>query len=384
MNEIKVTLQEHIEDIKRSMQKVGVGLVEIGFHLKEIRDNGLEQEKGYIDIWNLAEGEFGFSKSATSRMIGIFEQYGTVEFGTPKLRGEYAEFGKGQLIEMLNIPEEIREEIPTTATITQIRETKSILKSEERTETHSWDNDLTDTEKAIFSLFEKEKYAKRFPEVFKVVQTEGISTKEACYRLMMAITENGYETVKAAGYIIFLKEEEVTIMKGSYKDKINYDQLEDVLILKMNMMEHKSAKECWEAVYGKEFPEEQKQEEPAVEKPKQKVVKQEKKEEKKEPEKPIEGQVDMTEVAEPEYIDTKVEETPELYSREETSEEVESETVEAEIITEQCRCCEGEGIKEPVGTVRITYGRLVVFDDENPLVDIQVKYCPYCGKKVER
>ena len=138
-------------------------------------------------------------------------------------------------------------------------------------------------------------------------------------------------------------------------------------------------------MYGKEFPEEPKKEEEKIEeKPKQKVVKQEKKEEKKEPEKPIEGQVDMTEVAEPEYIDTKVEKTTELYSREETSEEVESETVEAEIITEQCRCCEGEGIKEPVGTVRITYGRLVVFDDENPLVDIQVKYCPYCGKKVER
>lgn len=384
MNEIKVTLQEHIEDIKRSMQKVGVGLVEIGFHLKEIRDNGLEQEKGYVDIWNLAEGEFGFSKSATSRMIGIFEQYGTVEFGIPKLRGEYTDFGKGQLIEMLNIPEEIREEIPTTATITQIRETKSVLKSEQTPELNSWDTNLTETEKAVFSLFEKEKYAKRFPEVFKVVHTEGISTKEACYRLMMAITENGYETVKAAGYIIFLKEDEVTIMKGSYKDKISYDQLEDVLILKMNMMEHKSAKECWEAVYGKEFPEESKQEEQAEEKPKQKVVKQEKKEEKKEPEKPIEGQVDMTEVAEPEYIDTKVEETPELNSREENSEEVERETVEAEIITEKCRCCEGEGIKEPVGTVRITYGRLVVFDDENPLVDIPVKYCPHCGKKVEQ
>lgn len=256
MELVKVTLQEHIQDIKRSMTKVGVGLVEIGYHLKEIRDNGLEQEKGYIDIWNLANDEFGFSKSATSRMISIFEQYGTVEYGIPKLKGEYADFNKGQLIEMLNIPEEVRTEIPTTATISQIRETKTELKAEESPELNSWDTDLKEYEKAILALLEKEKYAKRFEKVFHVVKTDGISTKEANYRLMMALTGNGYETAKAAGYIIFLKEEEISVIKGSYKEKLNYGNLEDVILIHMNVSDYTSAKECWEAFYKKPYPEE--------------------------------------------------------------------------------------------------------------------------------
>ncbi len=339
MNEVRIKeLSNHIDDIKRSMNKVAVGMVEIGYHLQQIRDKGLEQEKGYVDIWTLASEEFGFTKSVTSRMISIFETYGEESYGLPKLKEQYSAFNKGQLIEMLNIPEEIREEIPTSATVRDIRDTKAALKEEESQKSNDADDDLKDAEKAILGLLKKEEYALKFDDIFKLCKEE-MSVKEFVNKMMMLLTGNGYKTTKAAGYILLLKEKEVVVMNGSYKESLTYLEIDDIITETMDVFEFETAKKCWEACYGEEYPMIQEEEEPetAQEPVKTKAVIKKKQEQEPE-ETPIPGQVDMDGVAEKEHIGPKsvatsqqeikkVEESPKLNDVEEDLSE--PETVEA-------------------------------------------------------
>ena len=44
-------------------------MIEIGYYLKQIRDARLYEEKGYKNIWEYAEAEFGFHKSTASRYM---------------------------------------------------------------------------------------------------------------------------------------------------------------------------------------------------------------------------------------------------------------------------------------------------------------------------
>ena len=342
MNEVRIKeLSNHIDDIKRSMNKVAVGMVEIGYHLQQIRDKGLEQEKGYVDIWTLASEEFGFTKSVTSRMISIFETYGEESYGLPKLKEQYSAFNKGQLIEMLNIREEIREEIPTSATVRDIRDTKAALKEEESQKSNDADDDLKDAEKAILGLLKKEEYALKFDDIFKLCTTDGMSIKEADNKMMMLLTGNGYKTTKAADCIILMKEKEVVVMKGSYKEILGYQDIDDIILNKMDAFEFKTAKECWESYYHEEYPVIQEEEEPEHEQEPEQIKTKaviKKKQEQEPEETPIPGQVDMDGVAEKEHIGPKsvatsqqeikkVEESPKLNDVEEDLSE--PETVEA-------------------------------------------------------
>lgn len=81
-------------------------------------------------------------------------------------------------------------------------------------------------------------------------------------------------------------------------------------------------------------------------------------------------------------------ESPKLDSCDTNLEESQKEVVEAEIIEEKttCLCCEGDGIDIREGLLRLkiraTGGRLIVFDDDNPVADIPAKYCIECGRRL--
>ena len=54
---------------KRIVQSAAGSMIEIGYYLKQIRDARLYEEKGYKNIWEYAEAEFGFHKSTASRYM---------------------------------------------------------------------------------------------------------------------------------------------------------------------------------------------------------------------------------------------------------------------------------------------------------------------------
>lgn len=95
--------------------------VAIGYHLKAIRDNGLSSQYGYSTVWEFAKGEFGLSKSTTSRFMAVNDKF-SVGGNSERLDEKYSGFNQSQLIEMLNLPEDI--EITPENTVAQIRQMK--------------------------------------------------------------------------------------------------------------------------------------------------------------------------------------------------------------------------------------------------------------------
>lgn len=90
---------------KRIVQSAAGSMIEIGYYLKQIRDARLYEEKGYKNIWEYAEAEFGFHKSTASRYMTRNDRF-SKGGNSPELDERYIGYSKSQLQEMLSLDDE--------------------------------------------------------------------------------------------------------------------------------------------------------------------------------------------------------------------------------------------------------------------------------------
>lgn len=115
--------KESISRIRKLLTAAARNFCEIGYHLKELNRTGGYMDAGYADIWELAENEFGFSKSTASRHMAINDRFS--EGGdSPRLAAEYSGFSKSQLQEMLYLPEPVVESVDPGMPVGKIRSLK--------------------------------------------------------------------------------------------------------------------------------------------------------------------------------------------------------------------------------------------------------------------
>ena len=128
MDEVKsgLTLQMAKAMADRAILDVKNGIVTAGYALRAIRNEKLWKEHGYTSFDAFMEICYQKDKSWASNCIRVYEQFGELAGPEqePRLQEKYQEYSAGGLIEMLSMPEELREQVTADMPVREIRELK--------------------------------------------------------------------------------------------------------------------------------------------------------------------------------------------------------------------------------------------------------------------
>ena len=129
MEEIRksgLTFQEAKNLVDISIRDVKDGFVATGYYLWIIREERLWEDDGYNSFHEFLHCQYQKDKSWASRCIGLYEQFGKqIEFGQlPVLAAPYRDYSVSQLIEMVSMTEEQREQVTPEMKVREIREMK--------------------------------------------------------------------------------------------------------------------------------------------------------------------------------------------------------------------------------------------------------------------
>lgn len=132
MDEIRAieSLEEMTILIKALLNDIAESFISVGFYLKKTEQDELYKQAGYRNIWEYAKDTFGIGRSTASRFMDINTKYSIGGF-SPQIDEKWRGYGSSKLTEMLGLPEEIQEAIPTEATVKDIREAKGIIRETE-------------------------------------------------------------------------------------------------------------------------------------------------------------------------------------------------------------------------------------------------------------
>lgn len=128
MDEIQsgLTFNRAKELADRAIQDVKNGIVVAGYALRAIRNEKLWKEHGYASFDTFMEICYQKDKSWASNCIRVYEQFGELAGPeqAPRLQERYQEYSAGGLIEMLSMPEKMREQVTADMPVREIRELK--------------------------------------------------------------------------------------------------------------------------------------------------------------------------------------------------------------------------------------------------------------------
>lgn len=130
---IKLETKESVARIEALCRNIQTSFVELGYHFKKIRENKGYAELGYASMEELAEQRFNLKSTSVKYMISVFEKFGTLENGVPRLAEDYRDYNYAQLTELVpvvnSVPQarqdekkkEILETFPASLSAKQIR-----------------------------------------------------------------------------------------------------------------------------------------------------------------------------------------------------------------------------------------------------------------------
>lgn len=121
-----LTFQEAKNLVDVSIRDVKDGFVATGYYLWIIREERLWEEDGYSSFQEFLYCQYQKDKSWASRCISLYEKFGKqIPFGElPVLAAPYREYSLSQLIEMVSMTEEQREQVTPDMKVREIRELK--------------------------------------------------------------------------------------------------------------------------------------------------------------------------------------------------------------------------------------------------------------------
>ena len=102
------------------------GFVGFGYYLRAIRDGALWKDSGYGSFNGFLDAEYGRDKSWASRCINLYDKFGA-PLGPgelPRLEEQYGAYNVSQLIEMIPMQEELREQVTPDMPVKAIRALK--------------------------------------------------------------------------------------------------------------------------------------------------------------------------------------------------------------------------------------------------------------------
>lgn len=291
--------EEYKNNVDRVLNKTVEDFVLIGYLLKKGRDTDILKGSGYANVNEFAEAEYHLDASQVSRFIRINDKF-AVDGYSDRLKEEYRGYGYAKLSIMLMLPDALNEELSPAFSKTEIQTVKEEVEAEakvtdievilegEKEEQKELDN----LEKGLHQLFLED------PELFRrLYEQEKEDPDIRTVQESLAPDGEKVYSVRVQGYgrIMMLlndSEENVTVFKVRSNEK-EYYGWNDVKRYVDGLITEKPAKEQWELLYGRAFPEQKeelapvqpkKRKEPKVQKAKVQEEKNDEKEAQKEPE----------------------------------------------------------------------------------------------------
>lgn len=291
--------EEYKSTVDRVLNKTVEDFVLIGYLLKKGRDTDILKGSGYANVNEFAEAEYHLDASQVSRFIRINDKF-AVDGYSDRLKEEYRGYGYAKLSIMLMLPDTLNEELSPVLSKTEITAVKEEIEAEakvtdievilegEKEEQKELDN----LGKGLHQLFLED------PELFRrLYEQEKEDPDIRTVQESLAPDGEKVYSVRVQGYgrIMMLlndSEENVTVFKVRSNEK-EYYGWNDVKRYVDGLITEKPAKEQWELLYGRAFPEQKeelapvqpkKRKEPKVQKAKVQEGKKAEKEARKEPE----------------------------------------------------------------------------------------------------
>jgi len=224
------------QEIAKQLENVATGFIYLGYLFKQARDTKLYEEAGYKSVYEYAQEKYNITRTQALRFMQINDTY-SIEGYSEDIEPKYIGYGSSKLTEMLGIPEEIRNEIPTEVTVKELRNVKAVLGADVEENTGEKNcatvaQNLINTEcepsfegieKVLFLLFKEAKT--EFKKFYETIQ-EGITENDmdsgmrkdrllcalAPSKFAMKRTELGNVLISANGFkIMFFGKEPITL-----------------------------------------------------------------------------------------------------------------------------------------------------------------------------
>lgn len=131
LNNQFASYQDYKAAVDTEMNRAAESFVRIGYLLKIARDTDILNESGYANVNEFAEAIYHLDKSQVSRFININDTFAENGY-SDKLQTRYQGYGYAKLALMLTLPEEIREEISSSYSKSEIKAIQDEYKEEQK------------------------------------------------------------------------------------------------------------------------------------------------------------------------------------------------------------------------------------------------------------
>ena len=169
-----------VEKIRTGAMTMAQGAIELGYQLKVARDTGVLQESGYKTMTEFAGAEYGIRADETTRYIQLNDKYSEGGY-SKKIMEKYTGIGKSILVEMLALPDLVKEEITPNFSKEDVRTLAREVKEEnEITDLEVMIEEKDSVQEKLSSLLEKTVYqlGKDNPDIYTAL-FEALQKKKA-------------------------------------------------------------------------------------------------------------------------------------------------------------------------------------------------------------
>ena len=262
-------LSLHIENmddvmngIDAAQRKACTAFIEIGYILRKADDAQIYKEKGYSSIFKFAEEQYGWDQSQTSRFMNINREY-SVDGYSCVLQERYEGFGQAKLVEMLKLPDNLREEITQDMKRDDIRQIKKdfdaaedIRKQEQFENAFAPAQEKSLLQRAVKALFNMETYARRIPKLWPYMMAHDNGEQVNEQDVLMAIMPNGYGHARTGSSYCFFRKEEMSVVCGREKETHTYTEFVHAVVHISGFVNLDTPENWYLMVFGKELPKE--------------------------------------------------------------------------------------------------------------------------------
>lgn len=251
-----------------------------GYLLKKGRDTDILKDSGYANVNEFAETEYHLDTTQVSRYIRINDKFSVGGY-SDCLQEQYKGFGYAKLALMLTLPDSINEELSPSYSKSEIQAVKEEIESEKgisdieiilEDEKES-QKELNNLQKGLNQLLNDE------PELFVKLYENAKKEEYKLEDIQEILAPDGEKlySIRIQGYgriMLFLNDSDkrITVHKVRENEK-EYFTWEDIDGYIKEVLTDQTAKERWEELYGREFPEKKQEIAPVQQKTEEKKVK---------------------------------------------------------------------------------------------------------------
>lgn len=250
--------RQYKESLDQELSSTAESFVRIGYLLKVARDTNILYESGYETVTQFAEAEYNLRPDQVTRFIQINDRYSENGYGT-SLQEAYKGMGYTKLVEMLQLPLVIAQELTPDFTRDEIKELRTEVEEENKItdlevmlEPKDWDGEIQILQQVIIQLGHDNQEWYRKVHDWKN-RLQGLQE----FRWVMDPSGSTVYSVRIRGvgkYLLSVKEKEDQItlinVRTGEKELTDWDT---VMQMASDLIEPGTWKESWQQVYGEKL-----------------------------------------------------------------------------------------------------------------------------------